>query len=108
MSRPERGYPSWKNTIPVLIDGETIRSAERQIDSCEACTPAEAEIPFDYILDSITGCEPEFTDYILEKPAHCPRCSGEVLTGFWRWYDSEREGRRAFILPGTLVTLKSK
>ncbi len=106
MDRPERVYPSWKNTIPVLIAEETVRAAERQIESCEACTPDEAEIPFDYVLDSITGCEPESTDYVLEKPAKCPRCSGEVSAGYWRWYDSETEGRKVFVLPGTLVTLK--
>ena len=108
MDRPERVYPSSKKTIPVLIDGETLCAAERQIDSCEACAPDEAETPFDYVLDCITGCEPESTDYVLEKPAKCPRCSGEVLTGFWRWYDSETEGRKAFVVPGTLVTLKEE
>jgi len=108
MDRPERVYSSSKKTIPVLIDGATVCAAERQIDSCEACAPDEAETPFDYILDSITGCEPESTDYVLEKPAKCPRCSGEVLTGYWRWYDSETEGRKAFVVPGTLVTLKKE
>ncbi len=107
MGRPERVHPSWKNTIPVLIDQNTIRAAEQQIDSCEACEPDKAEIPFDYVLDCITGSDPELTDYILEQPARCPRCSGEVLTGYWRWYDSETEGRKAFVLPGTLVTLKA-
>ena len=29
--------------------------AERQIKSCEVCTPPEAQIPFDWILDRITG-----------------------------------------------------
>jgi len=108
MDRPERIYPAWKKTIPVLVDEETVRQAERRIDSCEACAPDDSEIPFDYVLDSITGCEPELTDYVLEKPAKCPRCSAEVLTGYWRWYDSETEGRKAFVLPGTLVKLKSE
>jgi hypothetical protein len=102
----ERAYPTWKKTIPVLIDEATVREAERWIDFCEACAPDESEIPFDYVLDSITGCEPELTDYVLEKPAKCPRCSGEVLTGYWRWYDSQKDGRKVFVLPGTLVTLK--
>src|SRR5437764_9017270 len=108
MGRPEPIDPALKNTMHVLIDGETVCRAERRIDSCEACAPDEAEIPFDYILDSITGCEPELTDYVLEKPAKCPRCSGEVLTGYWRWYDSETEGRKVFVLPSTLVTLKAE
>ncbi len=88
MGRPERVHPSCKSTIPVLIADK-------------------ADIPFDYILDCITGCDPELTDYILEQSARCPRCSGEVVTGYWRWYDSATEGRKAFVLPGTLVTLKA-
>ena len=33
------------------------------IESCEHCNP-EAEIPFDYILDRITGADPSVTDLI--------------------------------------------
>ena len=36
----------------VLIDGSTLRQAERLIESCEACNPEGAEIPFDNVLDS--------------------------------------------------------
>jgi hypothetical protein len=101
-----RAYPSWKDTIPVPIDKETAQKAEGQIDSCEACNPDVAEVPFDYVLDSITGCDPEVSDYVLSEPAHCPRCGGEVRTGYWRWYTNQKGERMVFILPGTLVTLK--
>jgi hypothetical protein len=99
-------YPIWKNTTPVHIDADTLQKAEQLIDSCESCNPDLAEIPFDYVLDSITGCDPEFTDYVLTEPARCPRCARAIQTGYWRWYEFAQDGRKVFILPGTLVTLK--
>jgi len=38
-----------------------------------------AEIPFDWILDRVTGSHPKVTDYIVEEPAKCPNCGREVL-----------------------------
>jgi len=63
----------------VLVDGDTIRQAERLIESCEHCNEEGAEIPFDNILDRVTGSDPTVTDYILEAPAKCPNCRREVL-----------------------------
>ena len=54
-------------------------SNERVIDSCEHCNPREAEIPFDNILDRVTGSDPSVTDYIFEEPAKCPRCRHDIL-----------------------------
>jgi hypothetical protein len=99
-------YPMWRNTTSVPVDADTLQRAVQLIGSCESCTPDLAEIPFDFVLDSITGCDPESTDYVLTAPARCPRCERAIQTGYWRWYDSEDEGRKVFILPGTLVTLK--
>jgi hypothetical protein len=63
----------------VLIDAATLGEAERLIESCEHCNPDGAEIPFDVILDRITGSDPSVTDYVLEQPAKCPNCKGEIL-----------------------------
>jgi len=63
----------------VLVDGTTVRKAERLIESFENCNPDGAEIPFDNILDTVTGSDPSVTDYILEQPARCPNCRREVL-----------------------------
>src|SRR5215813_8585100 len=101
----EQVYPEWRNTTPIRVEPEMLRLAEQQIDGCEACSE-DAEIPFDYVLDNVTGCDPEFTDYVLSEPARCPRCNAPIRSGFWRWYSTEDEGRKVFILPGTLVTLK--
>src|SRR5215510_13731565 len=43
------------------------------------CNPDGAEIPFDNILDRVTGSDPSVTDYILEQPAKCPNCRREIL-----------------------------
>jgi hypothetical protein len=105
MRNPDR-LPEWRKVTPVVVDAVTVRDAERQIQSCESCTPELAEIPFDCVIDSITGCDPESTDYVLAEPALCPACGALLKTGYWRWSDSEANGRTAFILPGTLVALK--
>ena len=65
--------PPPEHQIVVLLDSATVREAESLIDSCEQCNP-KAEIPFDWILDRVTGRDPSVTDYILKTPAHCPNC----------------------------------
>ena len=53
----------------VLVDTTTLPQAEKLIESCEHCNPEGAEIPFDNILDRVTGSDPSVTDYILEAAA---------------------------------------
>jgi len=80
----------------VLIDGGTLRKAEKLIESCEHCNAEGAEIPFDNILDRVTGSDPSVTDYVLGQPAQlyvgsvdgarvfaldvleCPRCRSRM------------------------------
>jgi hypothetical protein len=69
--------PEEKNVV--LVDATTLRQAEKLIESCEHCNPEGAEIPFDNILDRVTGLDPSVTDYVLEEPAKCPSCRGEIL-----------------------------
>jgi hypothetical protein len=63
----------------VLVDAATLRKAEKLIESSEQCNPEGAEIPFDNVLDRVTGSDPSVTDYILEQPAKCPNCRREIL-----------------------------
>jgi hypothetical protein len=63
----------------VFIDETAVRHAQRLIESCEQCNSDGAEFPFDLILDRITGSDPRVTDYILERPAQCPRCTRDIL-----------------------------
>jgi hypothetical protein len=39
----------------VLVNSATLRQAEELIEFCEYCNPDGAEIPFDMILDRVTG-----------------------------------------------------
>jgi|RhiMetdeSRZDD1v2_1073273.scaffolds.fasta_scaffold221104_1 hypothetical protein len=64
--------PSPEQQTIVLGDATTLRKAEKLIESCEHCNPEGTEIPFDNILDRVTGSDPSVTDYILESPARCP------------------------------------
>ena len=75
-----RGFfdPTPEQQNVVLIRVGTLRQAERRIESCEHCTPEGAEIPFDHILDCVTGSDPSVTDYILETPAKCPNCRRDI------------------------------
>jgi hypothetical protein len=71
--------PTAEQQVIVLVEASEVRRAERLIESCEACNEEGAEIPFDNILDRITGSDPKVTDYILEAPAKCPNCRRDIL-----------------------------
>ena len=70
--------PTPEQQIVVLVQSVTLRQAERLIESCEHCNEERAQIPFDNILDRVTGSDPSVADYILEEPAKCPNCRREI------------------------------
>ena len=75
----ERYNPNPEEQNVVLIGAETLRQAEELIAGCEGCCPEDTEIPFDSVLDRITGNNPAVTDYIfVEAMAKCPRCRREI------------------------------
>ena len=47
------------------------------IAGCEACSE-DAELPFENILDRLTGSDPSVTDYALEVPARCLECGAAI------------------------------
>jgi hypothetical protein len=61
----------------VPADGDVIRRAEKLIDGCEHCHEDDADIPFDWILDKVTGRSGATTDYILTESARCPLQAGD-------------------------------
>jgi hypothetical protein len=63
----------------VLVEAMTIRQAEKLIVGCESCSPDDAEIPFDNVLDRVTGNDPAVTDYVLSEPAKCPMCRRAIF-----------------------------
>jgi hypothetical protein len=70
--------PTPDKQVVVLVESSTLRQSERLIESCEHCNEEGAQIPFDNILDRVTGSDPSVTDYILEEPAKCPNCRREI------------------------------
>ena len=71
--------PTPEEQVVILVDAPILRKAERLIESCEHCNEDDAQIPFDNILDRVTGSDPSVTDYVLELPAKCPNCRREIL-----------------------------
>ena len=63
----------------IVIASSTLYQAQQFVESCEHCKPMSAEIPFDWILDQITGSDSTVTDYILEVPGKCPNCRRPIL-----------------------------
>jgi len=63
----------------VLILEPTLRKVEKLILGCETCSPGEAELHFEVLLDFATGYDPTYTDYLLEMPAKCPMCRADVV-----------------------------
>ena len=61
----------------VLISSDTAAFAQNEVIGCEGCT-GDADIPFDWMLDLITGLDPCTTDYLLEAPVRCPYCRWEI------------------------------
>lgn len=66
-----------EETTILNVSAATKRRAAILILSCEACSD-DAEIPFDYVLDWVTGLDPAVTGYVLNEPAKCPKCRGDV------------------------------
>lgn len=69
--------PEQQNLI--VISTRTIRQAEKRIYSCEQCCPEDSDIPFDWILDAVTGSDSTVTDYVMEIPVICPRCCRDIF-----------------------------
>jgi hypothetical protein len=66
-----------EQTEIILISRAFVFRLQHEIASCEDCNP-EVEIPFDLVLDYLTGRSGRFVEYILECPAHCLRCGAEI------------------------------
>jgi hypothetical protein len=72
--------------MPDFLDPSTelqnvilLRTAERLIIGCEVCSPEDSELPFDNILDRVTGNDPSVTDYVMvECMARCPHCRRDI------------------------------
>ena len=76
---PDFFDPTPETQNVVLVSAETLRAAEKLIIGCEGCAPDDAELPFDNVLDRVTGNDPAVTDYVMvECTAKCPQCRREI------------------------------
>ena len=62
----------------IAVGGATVVAALQMVASCEHCHSDESQIPFDWILDQVTGRSGATTDYILSEPARCPTCKHKI------------------------------
>lgn len=62
----------------IAVSKANLLRAQERILGCEACSP-EAEIPFDWLLDEVTGFRGSEVDYVLSEAAKCPKCFREVM-----------------------------
>ena len=60
-----------------FIDEPLVVEAEDFVSGCEHCDEG-ALIPFDYVLDALTACDPSKTENLMRRIAQCPRCLGEI------------------------------
>ena len=61
----------------VVVKESDIAKAQAFVDACESCC-SRATIPFDYLLDAITGCDPTVVEYVMSSGPQCPFCSREI------------------------------
>jgi hypothetical protein len=61
----------------VAVDSVIAKKAEQQIESCEHCHPADAEIRFDWLLAEVSGNRGPY-EFVLSEPARCPNCKHEI------------------------------
>ena len=57
----------------VTVDAAKVREAESKIEGCERCHPDDAEIPFDWVLQEVTGRN-GMVDFVILETANCPNC----------------------------------
>ncbi len=62
----------------IAINKATLLRAQSLILGCEACSP-EAEIPFDWLLDDVTGFSGSEVDYVLSEAARCAAKPGTMV-----------------------------
>jgi hypothetical protein len=58
--------PDQRNVVG--IGTGTARQAEQLIVGCQTCSPNDAKISFDNVLDQVTGNHSAVIDYILNVP----------------------------------------
>jgi len=64
--------------LRILVVGQRTRTKARSfLLACESCD-SDAEFPFDWVLDEVTGADPASTDYLIDELVSCPWCGAEI------------------------------
>jgi hypothetical protein len=61
----------------VTVDSAIAKTVEQRIESCEHCHPADAEIPFDWLLADVTDKRGPY-EFMLSEPVRCPNCKRPI------------------------------
>jgi hypothetical protein len=61
----------------MFVSAETLGRVRKLIRGCQACSPS-ADVPFEEILDRVSGHRAAVTRYIFLGSVTCPRCCGRV------------------------------
>ena len=75
--RHELFSPRIEDIDVVLVEEALLLEAQEYLSACEHCVE-NAALPFDYLLDAVTGCDPTITDYVMCRPAKCPACFRQI------------------------------
>ena len=71
--------PSFHQHRVVIVGERTLTKARSFLLGCESCD-SDAEFPFDWVLDEVTGADPTLTDYLVDYGLlSCPWC-GALIT----------------------------
>jgi len=83
----------------VLIDSDILHQAEDLVAGCEACSADDAEIPFEVVLDTLSGNDPAVTDYNSKSLPNVPSASARSWrTPWWSWRRNPATARFAGLL----------
>ena len=64
--------------VNIVLVGEALLSElELWLSACERCV-SNAVITLDYVLDALTGADPQVTEYVMCRPTRCPTCSSQI------------------------------
>lgn len=66
-----------QDQVIVIASHRTLIAARFYVFGCESCD-VNVEIPFEWVLDLITGADPARTSYIINGYLPCP-CCGEPI-----------------------------
>ena len=58
--------------LRILVVGQRTRTKARSLlIACKSCD-SDAEFPFNWVLDEVTGADPASTDYLIDELVSCP------------------------------------